>query len=486
MESQLQALSSITDVEVVRTGSVGTGYTWTITFMEDGGDFLLAENTNTITSSSGSGATVSINKIADGEIYSSCDDDITITGLTQGVPYWARVFAYNTMGFGVSMTTSTSQRPIVVPGPPTSVAMTVVSGTELRVVYSPPDDDGGDSVSEYLIEWDTSANFDSNSGSAVTLNGKTITALGHTTRDYLSGGAPFDDIITGLTTGSTYYVRVYAYNSEGYGLYQVTSPTSEYPRELPSAPTGVVLGVTSETKLTVSFDQPTNIGGATITQYKIEWDQVATFDSIYLQSTLVDASLHKYHTINNLTPGQAYYVRVSAGNIVGFGSTQISSPASMVPAYQVPGKPTSLVVTPGDTELTVAFAYPRVPAHGLWCGGVTVPDLCPTGMGYDNGVTNGEADGGNQITKYVVEWDTVPTFDSGSSLPHAGDVDVSAHPTFSEPYSTVITSLTNGQTYYVRVLAYNNAVGGGEPCNRSADGTTGECTGSVVNGVPSQ
>ena len=39
-----------------------------------------------------------------------------------------------------------------------------------------------------------------------------------------------------------------------------------------------------------------------------------------------------------------------------------------------------------------------------------------------------EADGGNHITKYIVEWDTIITFNSGNSLPHAGEKIVSAHP----------------------------------------------------------
>ena len=62
-------------------------------------------------------------------------------------------------------------------------------------------------MTEYKIEYDTAIGFDASPATV--------------TRSYLAGGAPFNDIITGLTTGTTYYVRVYAKNSEGFGLYQV-------------------------------------------------------------------------------------------------------------------------------------------------------------------------------------------------------------------------------------------------------------------------
>ena len=137
-------------------------------------------------------------------------------------------------------------------------------------------------------------------------------------------------------------------------------------------------------------------------------------------------------------------------------------------------------------KIVVSWSFPVIPSHSLWCGGLTAPALCPNGMGFDNGASNGEADGGNAITKYVVEWDIAPTFDSGSSLPHAGETDVTAHPTQSAPYSVNINSLTTGQRYYVRVSAYNNANGAGKPCSKSADGTTGECSGSQVSAVSNE
>ncbi len=59
-------------------------------------------------------------------------------------------------------------------------------------------------------------------------------------------------VISSLVTGVAYYVRVSARNSLGFGATQSSSPTFQHPYEEPTAPTDVVLGVTSDTMLTVS------------------------------------------------------------------------------------------------------------------------------------------------------------------------------------------------------------------------------------------
>lgn len=59
-------------------------------------------------------------------------------------------------------------------------------------------------------------------------------------------------VISNLDMGVDYYVRVSARNSLGYGSTQSSSPTYQHPYEEPTPPTDVVLGVTSDTMLTVS------------------------------------------------------------------------------------------------------------------------------------------------------------------------------------------------------------------------------------------
>ena len=322
-----------------------------------------------------------------------------------------------------------------------------------------------------------------------------------------------------------------------------------------------------------------------VNSYKVEWDTSPSFTNLSKQEEIVDASLHNFFSIGDLDSSSTYYVRVSAGNSIGYGTPQVSSPASANPSYQVPGKPHDVQITNGSGTLQVDFNHPQIPQHTIWCGGLISPQLCPTSgsqneiqtlttsstnggtftLEYNGAVSSaisyqatslevqnainslstivsadisasvsrsipdfagytwtivfpasdgnvdelvadgtqllgggipsietiqqgvadlGEADGGSLITKYIVEWDTVATFDSGDTTPHAGEAEVAAHPTKSSPYSHTISNLTPGKIYYVRVWSYNNAMGNGEPCAQSADPITGECNGAILSGIP--
>jgi hypothetical protein len=89
-----------------------------------------------------------------------------------------------------------------------------------------------------------------------------------------------------------------------------------------------------------------------------------------------------HHLITNLLNGDAYNVRVSAYNELGFGSTQLSTPTKLKGAATVPQTPTNVDVT-GVSARTVSVSWdPPV------------------------------SDGGHDIESYLVEWDTVNSFAS--------------------------------------------------------------------------
>jgi len=332
--------------------------------------------------------------------------------------------------------------------------VSVMSGTSLRVMFSPPADDGGDAVDKYLVEWDQYSNFSSGNSHEVL---------------YLAGGAPFTFTITNLKMGTAYYTRVTAHNSQGFGTKQATSPVSEYPRQIPTSPTNVRLGVTSGTKLTVGFSAPTNNGGDAVAKYLVEWDRSSSFSSLlsapHKGSIELFGSQNMSYTINSLATQQVYYVRVSAANSVGYGSTQTATPPFAAPSSRVPGKISSATLTAtSSSSVTVAWSPPFVPAHGIFCGGggtespFTAANACPTGMGYGT-----DADGGEPLLKYILEWDSVPTFNSGNGALSGSHefLDVSVR-----PHSHIISGLTcthsagagsvSQETYYVRIFGYNN------------------------------
>jgi hypothetical protein len=274
---------------------------------------------------------VTITQLKEGEVYGACTGSHVVPkegGLVTGTEYFARVVAINNVGYGQTQAALSSQAPIVSPGKPTSVALSVVSSDSLQVVFNAPTDDGGDDITAYLVEWSTSSTFAEVDSSTVT---------------YLDGGAPFYKTISGLTAGVSYYVRVSAYNSQGYGSEAASTPTNYNPMEEPGAPTNVALGVTSDSMITVSFDEPNDNGGDDIISYFVEWDTSSSFNSLSSApnkgAASIDASEHNSYTISSLTENTVYYVRVSAVNDMGTGTSQTTSPASTFPTKQVPGKP---------------------------------------------------------------------------------------------------------------------------------------------------
>jgi hypothetical protein len=382
------------------------------------------------------------------------------------------VFAYNKIGYGPPAVAVDSQKPMVVPGRPTLVSLVVVSGSSLRATWSAPLDPGGDIVTAYRVEWDTDSDFPN---------------FDHHDVLFLAGGAPFHYDIPNLTKGVVYYVRVRAQNSQGFGLPQTTTPAMEYPRQLPSAPTNVRLGITSgrqsDGKLTVSWQPPTCDGGDAVTSYRISWDVASTFDSPSLKpdKDFVDvlATNTSSYTISNLTPGVGYWIRVAAENRVG--RRYISTPLSARPRLQRPGSPSSATVNSttgcGHTSgcLQVQWNHPRVPFHGIPCsgGGSLLPDSvndCPATMGRGQ-----EADGGSPITSYRVEWSLNADYctTEGTAVFSGADLDD------GEPFVYQINNLTPGRTYHVRVSAVN-AQGMSEPTQRTGVKGDGDALSFVV------
>jgi titin len=365
--------------------------------------------------------------------------------------YYARVFAFNSIGYSLPQSADFPQKPMVVPSAPSSVTLERVSSTELQVIFNQPSDNGGDYITEYIVEWDTSPDFNTNMQSAKVT--------------YLAGGAPFFKTISGLTTGVYYYVRVAAYNSQGYGAYQTSTPAALNPATKPSVPTNVQLGVTSDSLLTVSFDEPLNNGGDTISNYLIEWDVSASFNSVSTLpnkgSVTISASSDSSYTIQLLTANTKYYARVSAINSVGYGIPQLASPNYAYPSKQVPGKPHTILASTGASvgEIDIAWQRPRVPHHGIQCSGTTAaPADCPVAFGD----TLPASDGGSTIIEYEIEYNERSDF-----LGSDGGIETAS----SSPY--IINGLTPGRTYFVRILA-RNAVGSGASCaNGGALCTTG-------------
>ncbi len=248
------------------------------------------------------------------------------SSLANGTSYSVRIRAVNAAGPG-SASATTVATPLTLPTVPLSLT-TSPSSNAVDVSWTAPSNNGGAAISDYVIQLST------NNGTSWT-----------TFNDGVSSSATAT--VTGLTNGTPYVFRVAAVNSVGTGSYSINS-ASVTPRSAPSAPTN--LSVTpGNGSLSVSWTAPSS-GGSVITDYIIQWSS----NSGTSWTTFSDgASLSTTEVISGLTNGTAYLVQVAAVNAAGTGTYATS--ASATTPRTVPSAPTLGVITPGSGSLSVAF-----------------------------------------------------------------------------------------------------------------------------------
>ena len=161
-------------------------------------------------------------------------------------------------------------------------------------------------------------NVSSDGGSAVIARGvcwnttQNPTVSGDHTVDS-SGTGNFTSTITGLTSGTTYYVRAYATNSAGTGYGEQRSfTTSAY---LPTVTTDTLSNITDTTAIcggNVSSD-----GGSAVIARGVCWNTTQN-PTVSGDHTVDSSGTGNFtSTITGLTSGTTYYVRAYATNSVG-------------------------------------------------------------------------------------------------------------------------------------------------------------------------
>ena len=255
-------------------------------------------------------------------------------------------------------------------------------------------DDGGADITARGVCWSTSQN-------------PTITGS-HTTDG--SGTGSFTSNITGLNAGTTYYVRAYATNSEGtsYGSQKSFTTTQHY--EPPTVTTNNVTGITETTA--VCGGNVTADGGATVTARGVCWS--TSQNPTISDSHTTDGSGTGSYTSNmtGLNAGTTYYVRAYATNEKGtvYGEEKMFTTQSL-----------PVVTTQEVTEIGTTSAI---------CGGEVTDD------------------GGSEVTARGVCWSTSenPTITDSHTTDGSG----------TGSYTSNMTGLDAGTTYYVRAYATNS------------------------------
>jgi hypothetical protein len=185
----------------------------------------------------------------------------------------------------------------------------------------------------------------------------------------------------------------------------VTTVTIVNPATVPGAPTAVTATSGGSQSATVSFTAPAANGGDPVNYYTVTASpggQTATGTGSPI-------------TVTGLTDGTAYTFTVTATNSVGTGPA--SAPSNSVsPGVSVPGAPTALTATAGNTKVTLAWTAPA---------------------------TNG----GSAITGYWVYVGTASGAESATPVNQAA----------ATAASYAVTGLTDGTKYYFKVKAQNAA-----------------------------
>ena len=175
-----------------------------------------------------------------------------------------------------------------------------------------------------------------------------------TTSNYVShdgkGTGPFISSLTGLTPGTTYYVRAYAISSLGTGYGNEVSFTSG-PMVLPTLTTTEVTSVKSSTA--VSGGSIVSDGGGQITAKGVCWKtspNPTTADKITTNGT---GTASFTSNLTGLDPNTTYYLRAYASNTSGTGyGNEVSFKTRQCPSVTT-NSPTEILIYSAKLSGTV-------------------------------------------------------------------------------------------------------------------------------------
>jgi uncharacterized repeat protein (TIGR02543 family) len=250
----------------------------------------------------------------------------TITGLIAGSSYQFRVTAKNIIGS--SITSFSSPTVATLPTAPT-IATTTTASEQVTVTWNAPTHLGSGTLTgaEYVVTaYDAQGN---DAGSCSPTSGQTTC------------------VVTGLDNGSAYTFKVAVVTTVGTSA-QSSASAPATPAGVPSAPANVV-ATTSGSNMTITFEAPSDTGGAAITSYAITSDPAGATCTVGANATT--------YTCTGLSAGTNYTYTVKAVNAKGQSSASLaSSPVTAVAAPSAPQN-VSAVITAGTTTLSATVSF---------------------------------------------------------------------------------------------------------------------------------
>ncbi|MBL4595138.1 MAG: fibronectin type III domain-containing protein, partial [Robiginitomaculum sp.] len=434
----------------------------------------------------------------------------TIGSLNNGVLYTFTIIATNALGNSPASNPETAT-PATIPKAPEQLTATF-GDSSVTLTWQVPSDplgDGGESITDYTVEYREKGDTDW----IVFTDGVIAT--------------PQPTVVNLLTNGKTYEFQVSAKNIIG------TGPTSNIAEAKPATTSNapVIDSVTpiSDIAIDLTWSEPIELGGGTVLGYQIERSiENGAFATIVDDTENADLIYHD----TGLLRGTLYTYKVTAITEAGPGDASGTGSAT---TFDVPDAPVinSIISANGAVDLTwsepstggtpitgylVEYTTSETDANnGVFSGSKVVSSstLATTVTGLDNGVTyyfvvsaTNSVDYGDKSAIRDTTPATVPdkplnlvatpgdefvtlTFDPPGDNGGATIVDYNAEYSTdgtnwtpfddgadSTALEIIVTPLSNGLEYHFRVIAYNGVVPGSDP----SDSVT--TTPASTSGVP--
>ncbi len=231
---------------------------------------------------------------------------LTVTGLTNGTSYVIKVVAKNAAGISPPSANSAPATPTAVPSSPTAV-VAVRGNAQLAVTWVAPASTGGSPITDYVVK------YSSNVGSTWTTFVRPASMATSV-------------IVTGLTNGTSYVIKVVAKNAAGISPPSTNSAPAT-PATVPSSPTAVV-AVRGNAQLAVTWIAPASTGGSPITGYLVKYSSNGGSTwTTFVRPASTATSL----TVTGLANGTSYVIKIVAKNAAG-SSLPSATSLAVIPA----------------------------------------------------------------------------------------------------------------------------------------------------------